>query len=276
MNNNRITASDLTTLLISKYSEKYVCVPECNIGSATMMRQHRIIDLWAMAKSWAKPKVIAFEIKVNRQDFLRDDKWPDYLPYCNEFYFVAPTGIIDRDEVPGDAGLLISSKNAKVLYTKKKAPFRDVKIPESIFRYVLMWRAKIVANANEPINSLSFWKNWLAEDDDKKKIGHQVSIKLRKLIDERIRVVEKENNRLMDINVGLQRVKKSLDALGIDESEIVRFTYRPPEQLLKRRINEINAGISTDVLNLFLDTSNKLKQAHDILTHKLLEGNNNG
>ena len=136
-----ITSSDLKNLLRLKYEKDYVCIDECKTGAS--FGHYRIIDFWAMKKSWTNPGIIACEIKVNRQDFLADDKWKKYLDYCNEFYFVAPKGIIEKDELPPEAGLLITSTNARLLYCKKKAPFRDVKIPDSIFRYILMWRASI-------------------------------------------------------------------------------------------------------------------------------------
>ena len=53
------------------------------------------------------------------------DKWRGYLPYCNQFYFVTPPGLVDPGEVGSDAGLIVCSKNATRLYTKRKAPTRD-------------------------------------------------------------------------------------------------------------------------------------------------------
>lgn len=53
------------------------------------------------------------EVKASRADFLADRKWPDYLPYCDSFYFaVAPdfplgllpeaTGLIVADRFAGE------------------------------------------------------------------------------------------------------------------------------------------------------------------------------
>jgi len=47
-----------------------------------------------------------YEIKVSRSDFLGDDKWDNYLKYCNYFYFVAPKGLIGKHELPDGVGLI--------------------------------------------------------------------------------------------------------------------------------------------------------------------------
>ncbi len=50
--------------------------------------------------------VRGFEVKASRADFTSDKKWKDYLPFVNEFWFCAPPGVIDKDELPEDVGLL--------------------------------------------------------------------------------------------------------------------------------------------------------------------------
>jgi len=47
------------------------------------------------------------EVKSSLEDFRVDLKWPDYLPYCDAFYFaVAPE--FPRDILPGGPGLIIA------------------------------------------------------------------------------------------------------------------------------------------------------------------------
>jgi hypothetical protein len=40
-----------------------------------------------------------YEIKVTRSDFLGDKKWQQYLKFCTWFSFVAPFGIIKKEEL---------------------------------------------------------------------------------------------------------------------------------------------------------------------------------
>jgi len=77
------TAHQLVDLLAAKHSED-VFVPECKLGPSYGDGNGRI-DAWAMAKSWAHPLVNAYETKVSRSDFLNDNKWQMYLPFCNQF-----------------------------------------------------------------------------------------------------------------------------------------------------------------------------------------------
>jgi hypothetical protein len=49
---------------------------------------------------------MGYEIKMTRQDFLQDKKWPEYLKYCTRFYFAAPKGIIKLEELPPKIGLI--------------------------------------------------------------------------------------------------------------------------------------------------------------------------
>ena len=40
----------------------------------------------------AKGLITIVEIKVSRADLLGDHKWPDYLDYCDRFYWAVPAG----------------------------------------------------------------------------------------------------------------------------------------------------------------------------------------
>lgn len=51
-------------------------------------------------------KIKGYEVKLTRADFLADKKWERYLPYCNYFSFVAPRGIIKKEELPEKIGLI--------------------------------------------------------------------------------------------------------------------------------------------------------------------------
>lgn len=99
------------------------------------------MDAWAMIKSWAHPRVIGYEVKQSRSDFLKDHKMQDYLPYCNEMYLVCPHGIVDPNEVNESFGLIFVASTGTKLITRKKAPWRDVQIPEQFYRSLLFSKA---------------------------------------------------------------------------------------------------------------------------------------
>ena len=143
-----ITAADITRLLAVKHRDD-LFIPQCKTG-ASWGGPTFILDAWVMPRSWVKP-FTGYEIKISRSDFKRDEKWRYYLEYCHLFYFVTPYGLIEPREVPPEAGLCYVTKNGQKIRTVKKAPFRWWHpIPTTIFQYVLMWRAKIVDEAEKP------------------------------------------------------------------------------------------------------------------------------
>jgi hypothetical protein len=65
------------------------------------LRNHRRADLMGID---SKGHVVIVEIKVSRADLLGDTKWPEYLDYCDRFYWGLPPAL-DRAPLAG-AGFL--------------------------------------------------------------------------------------------------------------------------------------------------------------------------
>ncbi|MED1865808.1 MmcB family DNA repair protein [Fictibacillus nanhaiensis] len=79
------------------YQRGYSCVSELSLSNGKRVDVIGFNDVG---------NIIAIEVKVSLNDFLRDTKWERYLDYCDEFYFVL------ADELWFDgrqAGLLIES-----------------------------------------------------------------------------------------------------------------------------------------------------------------------
>lgn len=118
---NKPSSTDIFRLLQERFPlEKFLVVPECKTASTWFSPRCSRFDAWILARSWRHPRFIGCEIKISRQDFLNDNKWPDYLPFCSEFYFVVSHEIVDSAEVPEQAGLMEASKNCKKLIVKKR------------------------------------------------------------------------------------------------------------------------------------------------------------
>lgn len=181
----------ILALLRDKHS-KEVFVSECKDGPS-QLGSHNRMDAWVMARSWAHPAVTAYEIKVSRADFLGDQKWHKYLDFCNYFYFAAPPGIIAPNELPPEVGLYVTSTNAARLFCKKKATLREVAIPENVFRYILMCRAKIGSERGPEdtrTTAYEFWKAWLEGKRDCRDMGHRVSRAIREAVSKKVIEVE--------------------------------------------------------------------------------------
>ena len=63
------------------------------------LRNNRRADLMGVN---AKGEVIVVEIKVSRADLLGDQKWPEYLDYCDRFFWAVPAGF-DFSPIAGEA-----------------------------------------------------------------------------------------------------------------------------------------------------------------------------
>lgn len=197
-------AKDIKKLLAIKHSAD-IFVPECKSGP-THGASHLRLDAWAMRRSWTAPEITGYEIKVSRSDFLGDKKWPSYLPYCNYFSFVVAPGVCDPSEVPETCGLLVASKTGSRLFTKRKPVYRDVAIPETLWMYILICRALITDEYRERVGNLDYWREWLAEKEEKQEIGHRVAKALNlkysrdvTAVECRQRALEAEISRLKEI-----------------------------------------------------------------------------
>lgn len=55
----------------------------------------------------AKCRITIVEIKSSTEDFRCDRKWPEYLEYCDAFYFAVPEGF-PQELMPAEQGLMVA------------------------------------------------------------------------------------------------------------------------------------------------------------------------
>ena len=56
-----------------------------------------------------KGRIIIAEIKSSVADFRSDQKWPEYQPYCDQFFFAVDQSF-PADLIPEEAGLIIADQ----------------------------------------------------------------------------------------------------------------------------------------------------------------------
>ncbi|MGB5076563.1 MAG: MmcB family DNA repair protein [Sphingorhabdus sp.] len=74
------------------------------------LRNNRRADLMGIN---VKGEIVIVEIKCARADLLGDQKWPEYLDFCDRFFWAVPagfdTGPLERESfLPERAGLIIA------------------------------------------------------------------------------------------------------------------------------------------------------------------------
>jgi hypothetical protein len=57
---------------------------------------------------------VIVEIKTSVEDFRADQKWPEYLEFCDSFYFAVPTAF-PRELLPEDCGLMVADEYGAVI-----------------------------------------------------------------------------------------------------------------------------------------------------------------
>ena len=128
-----MTEKDILVILASKFKK-----PEWNFyiqlkseSFSSKGKEGRIIDAYAL-NNWEtkKYKSIAFEIKINRIDFIKEIDNPTkrdfFVKHSSEFYFVCPSHLISVHEVPEDCGLWWIYPTG-FIKKKKIAPYREIK-----------------------------------------------------------------------------------------------------------------------------------------------------
>ncbi len=199
------TSDHICALLMAGRHADDLCVSECKDGPSQGSTSRRL-DLWVMRRSYSKPAMFGYEIKVNRSDFTRDEKWKDYLPLCNQLYFVTPWELVQPHEVPGCAGLLWLSKTGTRFTVKKKADHRDIPPPVGLMTYVLMSRASIktdYGNTQTREERIAALQRWLASKKDSKELGREIATRIRT----EMRIQEAKQNQLSRQIEELERVR---------------------------------------------------------------------
>ena len=143
--------------------------------------QLRIMDGLALAKSWAHPMITGYEVKVSRQDWLRDQKWPEYVPLCHEFCLVCPPGIARLEELPPEVGLIHCSAPRYALSIQRKAIRRDIELPVSLLYYVCI--SRVDSDRHPFFSSRREWAEaWVRDKAVRDDLAMQVSLKLVKTV----------------------------------------------------------------------------------------------
>lgn len=96
----------------------------------------RRLDLAAISSTGS---IIGVEFKVSIDDFLGDTKWPEYLEYCDQYYFAVPDDF-PRDLPPPGHGLIIADKFGAAILRQSK-----VEAVPSVRRKALLIRFARVA-----------------------------------------------------------------------------------------------------------------------------------
>ena len=237
---NNIDSDHILSLLYSRHS-KDVIVPECKNGKTWITSGLLELHVSVLCRTYSPLTTIGYEIKCNRQDFERDQKWQRYLDLCHEFYFVCPAGLIRNMDVPPHVGIIWATKAR--LHTKQKAKRiePDTEKLNRLLIYILMSRSKIVANmykANSPDdvapeNRLQSLREYVEDANARKELAYFVKGHVREIYE----LLEKKGWDLDSRERRVENFRYRLSKLGI-EWDLGKNTFQ----------EEIRVGKEIDLL----------------------------
>lgn len=224
-----VRAEDILLELARKHSADFF-MTEVKNGPSGWSGSNVRMDAVAIAKSWTHPCIYGYEIKVSRQDFLNDKKWPIYKEQTHSFSFVCPKGLIDPKELGEGVGLIYYSEQSGRLYTRKKATYRECEMNAGMLLYIIMHR---LDSDRYPFFSSKkeYLEAYLQDQIDKKQLGWNVSSKLaqdvqslateNKRLEREIGILEEKNDLFREIHQVLQ------------DAGIVCSIYTMPKEIKK-------------------------------------------
>jgi len=173
------TANDILTALQKRTPQREMFFAGVNLGPAG--HGLRTMDAIWFRKSWTRPRITGFEVKISRSDFLRDDKWPEYAAVC----------VLSRNEIPGTAGLMVYNPESGALSVQKGAPHTDRELDQWLLMYLVM-------SKTEPkwhpfySSEREYLEAWVDDKADRKALGRMVGTRLALRLED----LEIENDRL--------------------------------------------------------------------------------
>jgi hypothetical protein len=77
----------------------------------------------------------AVEIKVSLADLRADEKWPEYLDYCDRYYFAVPEGF-PLEALPSRHGLIVADRfGAAIIREAQHAPIAAARRRSLLIRF---------------------------------------------------------------------------------------------------------------------------------------------
>jgi hypothetical protein len=95
-----------------------------------------------------KGEIVIVEVKSCLQDFRNDQKWPEYAPYCDRFYFAIDCDF-PQERIPGGTGLMCCDGfGGAVLRECEPAPLNAARRKAVTLSFARLAAARLLRTAN--------------------------------------------------------------------------------------------------------------------------------
>lgn len=108
----------------------------------------RRADLMALT---ARGEFLIVEVKSCLEDFRADRKWPDYLAWCDRFYF-AVDAAFPHSVLPAECGLMVADPyGAAVLREAPLAPLPAPRRRAQLVRFAMLASSRLAMRSDPPL-----------------------------------------------------------------------------------------------------------------------------
>lgn len=258
LSKEKITSMEIK-MALEKYHPNDYFITECKTCSTYFPDPQGMLkfDGLAITKSYTRPCITGYEIKVSRSDFRGDNKWNLYLQYCNEFYFVVPVGLIAKEEIPENVGLIYYYPETKKLLKKRKAVYRKIEEPIGVYKYIIYSR---LDRERIPFyeERAEYAKDYLDDQVDKKYIGRMLGSKMAKDLQD----CYERLDRLSNSEKKLELLRKINGIL--EKHNISRWYWNNDEKILKNLEDALSNSYPKELNNVEDDLQSVLNYLRSI------------
>lgn len=135
---------------------------QISVQPEVSLRNHRRADLMGVNN---KGEIIIVEIKCSRADLLGDDKWTEYLEYCDRYFWAVPAGFdcspFDKPAfMPERAGLIVADAyDAETLRAATYTPLAAARRKTETYRLaqIAMRRLMAIADSDLAATQMDFY-----------------------------------------------------------------------------------------------------------------------
>jgi hypothetical protein len=130
-----MNSSDIKNALLNKYSTpEYETFFEVSDGTGANVSGWLDVMAFSMYPSRGL-LTIGIEVKISKSDFKSEIKNPEkaekFARFCDYFYFATPKGLVDKEDVPLNWGLLEVDENLKVKEVKRATKLTPIEMTKS-------------------------------------------------------------------------------------------------------------------------------------------------
>lgn len=237
----KITAKEVKEMLKKRYSQpEYEIFFEVSSTTGTLNNQTRYADAVAFNMFASREyKIIGFEIKVNRNDLLKElkeaSKAEAIYKYCDEWYLVIANNILkETDEVPDNWGIMEINENSKIKTIKKSKRNQNVILDRTFI-------ASILREKNRPFSKELAKK----EKEIRETLNKEFSEKIEKEIERRIKY---KNDPVIQLSSLIKEILKDNENFDDKFKFFINFDKKIIEKLLllcnsERNLEEISEQV---------------------------------